>query len=263
MTDEAILAPYSTENPWLQQLFAAPEYGEISPKAIEALRSVSPDQDEQLVAAIECMNGPMRIGWLLATTTCLRWVRRRPTRAQDAWDYGWKVSASSMGPGGILHVGDLIFQCAGMFSAKSAKRFAESHRAMQQALIWESTNTDARVVAALTEPPSTGASLAEEIRQLADLHQQGILSDEEFSAAKSKLVGSPEPRAATKPRAAAKPRAATTPQKPAESRRAQRPAPPAPSAPVEIHCPSCNSLDVLEYNSGSFVCNSCDADFQL
>lgn len=189
MANDGILEPHATENPWLGKLFAMPGYGDIPPKAIEALRSVSPDPGERLVAAIECQNGPMRIGWLLATTKMLRWVRRLPTRAEDMWGYDRKVAASSMGPGGILHVCDLNFQCKGMFSGKAAKRFVEAHNAMQQALAWESDHTDKQVVTAITEPRGGGASLAEEIQQLADLHEQGVLSAEEFAAAKQKLVG--------------------------------------------------------------------------
>jgi hypothetical protein len=189
MADDAILAPHPTENPWLSKLFAIPEYGDIPRKAVDALRSVTPDSDEQLVGAIECQNGPMRIGWLLATTKNLRWVRRLPTRAEDMWPYDQKVSASSIGPGGILHVGDLNFQCKGMFSGKSAKRFVEACRAMQQALVWESDHTDKQVVTAITTHPSGGGSLAKEIQELAALHEQGILSADEFAAAKQKLVG--------------------------------------------------------------------------
>ncbi|WP_028643703.1 SHOCT domain-containing protein [Nocardioides sp. URHA0020] len=37
--------------------------------------------------------------------------------------------------------------------------------------------------------PSAGDDLIAKIQQLADLHQQGILSDDEFSAAKQRLIG--------------------------------------------------------------------------
>lgn len=37
--------------------------------------------------------------------------------------------------------------------------------------------------------PAAGAGVAEELKKLADLHTQGVLSDEEFGAAKSKLLG--------------------------------------------------------------------------
>jgi hypothetical protein len=38
--------------------------------------------------------------------------------------------------------------------------------------------------------PAAGPSMADQLQQIADLHQQGVLSDEEFTAAKAKLLGS-------------------------------------------------------------------------
>ena len=37
--------------------------------------------------------------------------------------------------------------------------------------------------------PAAAPSVADQIGQLADLHQQGILTDDEFAAAKAKLLG--------------------------------------------------------------------------
>jgi hypothetical protein len=38
--------------------------------------------------------------------------------------------------------------------------------------------------------PSGGPSMADQLQQIAALHQQGVLSDDEFAAAKAKLLGS-------------------------------------------------------------------------
>jgi Short C-terminal domain len=38
--------------------------------------------------------------------------------------------------------------------------------------------------------PAAGPSMADQLQQLAALHQQGMLTDEEFGAAKAKLLGS-------------------------------------------------------------------------
>jgi hypothetical protein len=38
--------------------------------------------------------------------------------------------------------------------------------------------------------PPAGPSMADQLQQLAALHQQGVLTDEEFAAAKSKLLAS-------------------------------------------------------------------------
>jgi len=38
--------------------------------------------------------------------------------------------------------------------------------------------------------PAAGSSVADQLQQIAALHQQGVLSDDEFAAAKAKLLGS-------------------------------------------------------------------------
>ena len=39
-------------------------------------------------------------------------------------------------------------------------------------------------------PRAAGPSMADQLNQLADLHNQGLLSEDEFAAAKAKLLGS-------------------------------------------------------------------------
>ena len=38
--------------------------------------------------------------------------------------------------------------------------------------------------------PAAGPSMADQLQQIAELHQRGVLSDDEFAAAKAKLLGS-------------------------------------------------------------------------
>ena len=38
--------------------------------------------------------------------------------------------------------------------------------------------------------PAGGPSVADQLQQIAGLHQQGVLSDDEFAAAKAKILGS-------------------------------------------------------------------------
>jgi Short C-terminal domain len=38
-------------------------------------------------------------------------------------------------------------------------------------------------------PPAASSSMVDQVNQLAALHEQGVLSDDEFSAAKAKLFG--------------------------------------------------------------------------
>lgn len=48
---------------------------------------------------------------------------------------------------------------------------------------------DAQAQAAAAPAPAADEDPTEKIKQLADLHAQGILSDEEFAAAKKKALG--------------------------------------------------------------------------
>lgn len=48
---------------------------------------------------------------------------------------------------------------------------------------------DAQAQAAAAPAPAAEEDPTEKIKQLADLHAQGILSDEEFAAAKKKALG--------------------------------------------------------------------------
>jgi hypothetical protein len=43
--------------------------------------------------------------------------------------------------------------------------------------------------AAPAPAPAAGSSMGDQLAKLADLHQQGVLTDDEFAAAKAKLLG--------------------------------------------------------------------------
>ena len=63
-------------------------------------------------------------------------------------------------------------------------------RRMTASATWSNSSSppDPRA-AAPAAAPAAGSSMADQLGQLADLHQQGILTDDEFAAAKAKLLG--------------------------------------------------------------------------
>ncbi len=63
-----------------------------------------------------------------------------------------------------------------MANAQAAQQYQDS--AQQQAQ-----------QAPVPAPRAAGPSMADQLNQLADLHNQGVLSDDEFAAAKAKLLG--------------------------------------------------------------------------
>jgi hypothetical protein len=77
---------------------------------------------------------------------------------------------------------------------------AGKHRAQRQAdQQYQDADQDQRISdleqqqATVPAPRDSGdqpaPSMADQLNQLADLHQQGVLSDDEFTAAKAKLLG--------------------------------------------------------------------------
>jgi hypothetical protein len=182
---ELQLQPFETPNPWLRRVFSLPAYGKTPAGAVQALRRVSPDPEEIVVAGLRAShNGRSRRGYLIATTTLLRWVQTFPTASDDFWDYGLKVEVTASG---ILQLGP-----GDLFQVRwgTAKRFRELHAAMQQAVLWEADNATPQVAVVETVRANGAASsIADELGKLASLRERGLLTDEEFSAAKRSLLG--------------------------------------------------------------------------
>jgi Short C-terminal domain len=180
---ETVLERFETPNPWLQKLFNMPHYGTVPAVALGLLREVSPDHEERLLAAVKCEHGRLRRGYLLATTKCLRWVRTFPNRGDDTWGYEYKLDykgISVIKAVLILGTGDQ-FQT---YKAR-AKPFAAMYNVILEANAWEAGHADEQLALAVTTP---APSLADKLRELAALHQQGVLTPEEFAAAKQKLM---------------------------------------------------------------------------
>ncbi len=53
----------------------------------------------------------------------------------------------------------------------------------------EKAGTGATDTAAAAQPDAQGGSYSKELEQLADLHEKGILTDEEFAAKKTEILG--------------------------------------------------------------------------
>lgn len=183
---ESVLAPFETPNPWLQKLFSMPAYGTVPTAAIGLLREVSPDPDESLLAAVKTEHGRFRRGYLLATTKWLRWIRTFPTREHDMWDYGNKVEYKGM----TLTKALLRLSSGDQFQTwrTRAKPFAQMYGVIQQAMMWEAAHAKQMAAEAVAVSAPAPISLAEELQKLAEMHHRGVLTPEEFAAAKQKLM---------------------------------------------------------------------------
>lgn len=185
---ETTMRAFETPNPWLRKLFDMPKYGVVPASTPGLLRELSVDPEEKLLAAIKCEHGRMRRGYLLATTGWLRWVRTFPGRADDMWEYSYKLDYQGMS----LTKAVLVLGTGDQFQTfrTRAKPFYEMYRVIQQAMIWESQNADQKIVEAAEAASTTsqGPSLTDELMKLVELHTAGVLSDDEFAAAKNHLL---------------------------------------------------------------------------
>ncbi len=77
---------------------------------------------------------------------------------------------------------------AGSQQQKAAAKQAQATAAQQQALAQQQAALEAAQAAAAPATGLTDDTLAQ-LKQMGELHQAGILSDEEFAAMKAKLLG--------------------------------------------------------------------------
>lgn len=79
---------------------------------------------------------------------------------------------------------------SGRVQRRQAEKFAERDQAIManRAQGWEEGVQGG--YAAPAPPPPPQVDVVEQLRQLGDLHNQGILTDEEFAAQKAKLLNS-------------------------------------------------------------------------
>jgi membrane protease subunit (stomatin/prohibitin family) len=68
-----------------------------------------------------------------------------------------------------------------MANAQADQQYQDASREQQQAQQVQQAPVPA--------PRAAGPSMADQLNQLADLHNQGLLSEDEFAAAKAKLLG--------------------------------------------------------------------------
>ena len=101
-----------------------------------------------------------------------------------------------MGRGGLVRAAATTAVVAGTATAVSGRVQARQNASAQQAAeaqAYEQQQQQAQMDAAAQQAasrtaPSGEGDLMEQIQRLATLHSQGILSDDEFAAAKAKLL---------------------------------------------------------------------------
>lgn len=184
---EVVLKRFDTPNPWLNRLFQDPEFGRAPAPALQLLREVTPDLDEKLLLGLRTRHGRYQRGYLLATTHVLRWVQTIPSRSNGYWPYDYALELA----GGITSGGVLRTMSGDQFQVRysKAKSFLAAYQVIQQAHIWELSNPPASAPIAAPAASAVHGDLAGQLTSIIAMHSSGSISDEEFTAAKSRLLG--------------------------------------------------------------------------
>jgi hypothetical protein len=180
--------PFSPDNPWTSKLTSHPQFGWYPAPALTLLREISAYEDELLLFAVPCGRFDTKGGYLLCTTQHLRWIQTSPTRA----DLFWSLSAA------ISEVGWTFFWLndgtqfempkKAMTEKFTMKEFGELYRMVQQEAVWEKSHT-VQPVNVVSNSSSAELNIADQLTKLADLFDRGVLTEKEFSEAKSRILG--------------------------------------------------------------------------
>jgi hypothetical protein len=95
---------------------------------------------------------------------------------------------------GVAATTAVVAGTAGAVHHRQQQKYAQQNAAAQQQqdLAYQQGLADAQAqqqYAPEPEPAAAGSDLTSQLQQLAQLHNAGVLSDEEFAAAKAKLLG--------------------------------------------------------------------------
>jgi hypothetical protein len=190
---DRVLQPFATDNPYLQRLFTHPSFG-VFPNGcveqLEAIDNVAPD--EQLVTALHVGHGMLEGGSLMVTTRFLRYAKKgrlSKSTKNEFWPLGTglQVDAELGSPTTMVLETGHQFQIGRipLVSRRQAKGFSEVYKMV----VGAGSHIQGELeTAAMEGMASSGGSAAAEIRELVTLRDAGDLSQEEFEAAKSRLL---------------------------------------------------------------------------
>ncbi len=126
----------------------------------------------------------------MATTHWLRWIQTAPSRIDDFWSYDYPIQYKRMGIGKALFVtadGNQFQTVAAMVN--DAKHFYQLYRVAVQASSWAQSRGTATVEDPRRVRVDATGDLAGQITKLSELMEQGLLSEDEYMAAKRILLG--------------------------------------------------------------------------
>jgi Short C-terminal domain len=192
---DRVLESFPTDNPYLQELFSHSSFGVFPNGCADELAAINNvAADEQLVTALHVGHGLMDAGSLMVTTHFLRFAKKgRLTRktTNEFWPLGTglQVDAELGSPTTMVLETGHQFQVGRLpiVSRKQAKGFAEVYRLVVGAGSHLRGQMEDAALESMAEPAKSPAA---EIKELVTLRDAGDLSQEEFEAAKARLLAS-------------------------------------------------------------------------
>ncbi len=194
--DSRVLQPFETDNPYLQKLFAHPSFGAFPNGCLEQLDGIgNVAGDEQLVTGLRVGHGVMQAGSLMVTTHFLRFAgkgRFSTSRKDEFWPLGtgMQVDADLGSPSTLLLETGHQFQVGRvpMVSRRQAHGLFDVYKLVVGA--GDHIHGELQTAALEGMADASSAGPVAEIRELVALRDSGDLSQEEFEAAKARLLSS-------------------------------------------------------------------------
>jgi hypothetical protein len=192
-SNSRVLQPFESDNPYLQRLFAHPSFGVFPKGCIEQLIGIdNVAGDELLVTGLHVGHGLMEGGSLMVTTHFMRYAKKGRLSASTKNEFwplgtGMQVSADLGNPSTLLLETGHQFQVGRIpiVSRRQANGFFDVYKLVVGAggHIHGELET-----AALEGMADSAGGTAAEIKELVALRDAGDLSQQEFEAAKARLL---------------------------------------------------------------------------
>lgn len=186
-----VLLPFETDNPYLRKLFAHSAFRSFplgTPGLLDSLDTAA--EDEKLVTALRVSYGLMGKGTLMVTTHWIRFAAKRG-KGDGFWplDGSLTIDTDLGSPPGFRVGGNLFGGSRVPLAGRSqANDFGEIYTLVVGA--GDHIHGELQTAALESMAGSDGTGTAAEIKELVALRDAGDLSQEEFEAAKARLLGS-------------------------------------------------------------------------
>lgn len=180
------------DNPWMKRIAESPLFGEVPNDIVELMHRVSADPAEKVISSLWVWHGLLKKGYLVITTSYLRWIQVSPSASEDTFFQLNTILDKHSDPLAldvVVIVDNLQFQAKG--NGKKALDFIKLYGLVQQGLLHEERVNAEKKPSREDGKKHTGGhdqGIADEIQKLAALKDKNIITEEEFRSGKQRLL---------------------------------------------------------------------------